>query len=77
MKTIKEIYGEILRDKELREEFIDAVGESKQEEFFASQGCDATADDISNFFESETVIFVACELLKGLSWSSDLLHCGI
>ena len=65
MTTITDIYRAIIRDKDLRQEFIDAVMEARQEEFFAAQGCKASAEDICDFFEGETVVIIACEALSG------------
>ena len=53
MKTIEELYKEVLANKELKEKFVEAVKSSKVEEFLKSQGCDATAEELKTFLDSK------------------------
>ena len=52
MKTIQELYQEVLGSEELKQEFL-SLKPGEIEGFAASHGCEATLDDIKAFFESK------------------------
>ena len=52
MKTIEELYQEVLSSEELKKEFLTLKPEDV-EGFAASHGCQATLDDIRAFFEAK------------------------
>ena len=52
MKTIQELYNEIMASKELKAQFIDAAKAGKQEEFLKEHGCEATLEDVKAFLEA-------------------------
>ena len=52
MKTIQELYNEIMASKELKAQFIDAAKAGKQEEFLKAHGCEATLEEVKAFLEA-------------------------
>ena len=53
MKTIQEMYNEIMANKELKEQFIEAAKAGKQEEFLKAHGCEATLEEVRAFLEAK------------------------
>ena len=53
MKTLQEMYNEIMANKELKEQFIEAVKAGKQEEFLKAHGCEATLEEVKAFLEAK------------------------
>ena len=53
MKTIQELYSEIMASKELKEQFIEAAKAGKQEEFLKAHGCEATMEEVQAFLEAK------------------------
>ena len=53
MKTIQEMYSEIMASKELKEQFIEAAKAGKQEEFLKEHGCEATMEEVQAFLEAK------------------------
>ena len=53
MKTIQEMYNEIMANKELKEQFIEAAKAGKQEEFLKAHGCEATMEEVQAFLEAK------------------------
>ena len=54
MKTLQELYNEVIASEELKKEFLEAGKNGKAEEFIKNHGCDATADEIKAFLENLT-----------------------
>ena len=52
MKTIEELYSEVLASEELKKEFLSLKPE-KVEDFAAKYGCKASLDEIKAFFEEK------------------------
>ena len=52
MKTLQELYNEVIQSDELKKEFLEAGKNGKAEEFIKNHGCDATLDEIKAFFEA-------------------------
>ena len=52
MKTVEELYGEIVASDELKKAFVGAMKENKVEEFLRGRGCDATVEEIQEFVDS-------------------------
>ena len=50
MKSLQELYDEIMASDELKKQFV-ALKPEQVEEFVKSQGCDATMDDIKEFLK--------------------------
>jgi len=53
MKTIQELYSEIMANQELKEQFIEAANAGKQEEFLKAHGCEATLEEVKAFLEAK------------------------
>ena len=51
MKSIQELYNEIMGNQELKNQFIEAAKEGKQEEFLKAHGCEATLEEVKAFLE--------------------------
>ena len=54
MKTLQELYNEVIQSDELKKEFLEAGKNGKAEEFIKAHGCDATMDEIKVFLENLT-----------------------
>ena len=59
MKTLKELYKEVIASDELMKEFMDAAKDEENvqknmEEFLKKHGCDATFDELKAFFEDNS-----------------------
>ena len=54
MKTLQELYNEVIASEELKKEFLEAGKNGKAEEFIKAHGCDATMDEIKVFLENLT-----------------------
>ena len=54
MKTLQELYNEVIKSEELKKEFLEAGKNGKAEEFIKAHGCDATLDEIKAFLENLT-----------------------
>ena len=53
MKTIREVYNEIIASQELKEKFIEAANAGKQETFLKAHGCEATMEEVKAFLEAK------------------------
>ncbi|MEE5993515.1 MAG: hypothetical protein V3G42_09775 [Oscillospiraceae bacterium] len=53
MKTLQELYHEVIKSDELKKEFLEAGKNGKAEEFIKAHGCDATLDEIKDFLEAQ------------------------
>ena len=55
MKTFKELFGEIVNSEELKKAYEAAAksGDAAVEAFLKENGCEATAEDIRNFFKEQ------------------------
>ena len=49
MKTLEELYAEIIVDEEAKAAFARAMRAGDAESFLREHGCDATADDLGEF----------------------------
>ena len=52
MKTLQELYNEVIQSDELKKEFLEADKNGKAEEFIKAHGCDATLDEVKTFLEN-------------------------
>ena len=53
MKTIQELYNEVMENQELKEKFIEAANAGKQEAFLKEQGCEATLEEVAAFLKAK------------------------
>jgi len=58
MKSFKELFSEILAADELKKAYETAArsGDAALEEFLKEHGCEATAEDIQNFFKEQQAV---------------------
>ena len=54
MKTLKELYNEVIKNDELNKEFLEAGKNGKIQEFLKAHGCDVSAEEINTFFDEQT-----------------------
>ena len=54
MKTLQDLYKEVMASDELKAAFAQAAKDKKVADFLKAQGCDATEDDLKAFFEEKT-----------------------
>ena len=52
MKTIRELYAEVMADESLRREYMAAEESGREEEFMRAHGCAATAEELAQFIEN-------------------------
>ena len=53
MKSIQELYNEIMESQELKAQFLEAAKAGKQEAFLKEHGCEATLEDVKAFLEAK------------------------
>lgn len=53
MKTMQELYNEVMADKELKAQFVEAANAGKLEAFLKEHGCEATAEEVKAFLEAK------------------------
>ncbi len=54
MKTLQELYKEIIASEELKAAFTEAAKGGKVTEFLKAQGVEATAEEVTAFLKSQT-----------------------
>ncbi len=54
MKTIQELYNEIMGNQELKDQFIEAANDGKLEAFLKEHGCEATAEEVAAFLKAKS-----------------------
>ena len=54
MKTIQELYSEIMGNQELKAKFIEAAKAGKQETFLKEHGCEATLEEVAAFLKAKS-----------------------
>ena len=53
MKTIRELYDEIMASQELKDQFIEAARAGKQEAFLKEHGCEAAMEEVAAFLKAK------------------------
>lgn len=53
MKTLQELYAEIIGNDELKKAYLEAAKGGKIAEFMKANGCDATAEEIKAFLKEK------------------------
>ena len=53
MKTIQELYNQIMASQELKAQLIEAAKAGKQEEFLKAHGCEANPQEIAAFLQAK------------------------
>ncbi|MBP5166453.1 MAG: hypothetical protein ILP09_04265 [Oscillospiraceae bacterium] len=54
MKTLQELYSEIIASDELKAAFAEAAKDGKAAEFLKAHGCEATAEELAAFLKSRS-----------------------
>ena len=62
MKTIQELYGEIIASDELKKAFVEAMKAGKLGDFLRAHDCEATAEEIQEFIETKAAEDTPIEL---------------
>jgi hypothetical protein len=52
MKTLKELYGEVMASGELKKQYLAAANDGKINEFLSSHGCDASESELNAFLSN-------------------------
>ena len=53
MKTVHELYGEIIASDELKKAFAKAMKANKLEDFLKAHDCEATVEEVQEFVETK------------------------
>ena len=53
MKTVQELYGEIIASDELKRDFVEAMKADGLEDFLKAHGCEATKEEVKEFVETK------------------------
>ena len=72
MKTIEELFNEVMADKALKSELVKAIKAGKQEAFFKAHGCNATTEEAIAFVKPKLEsgeLTIPPDLLEKLLWS--------
>ena len=68
MKTVQELYSEIIASNELKKAFVEAMKANKLEDFLKEHDCEATEEEIEEFIQTkaseDTPIELSDEELK-------------
>ena len=51
MKTLQELYNEVIASEELKKEYIESAKDGKALDFIKSHGVDTTEDEVKEFFK--------------------------
>ena len=82
MKTVQELYGEIITSDELKKEFVEAMKANKVQDFLKAHGCEATAEEVKEFVETKAAedmpIELSDDVLKEIAGGSfvDSVECS-
>ena len=53
MKTLQELYMEVMSNEELKKQFVEVAKSNKQLDFIKGHGCDTTLDELKVFIEEK------------------------
>lgn len=76
MKTLQELYKEVIASEELKKEFMDAAkdeenGQKKVEEFLKKHECDASFEELQKFFKEKSEDELSEEELTAVAGGKD------
>ena len=54
MKTLQDLYTEVMASDELKAAFAQAAKDNKVADFLKAQGCDATEEEVNTFLAEKT-----------------------
>jgi len=66
MKTLQELYNEIIASDELKTAFAEAAKGGKTMEFLKAQGCEATVEELAAFLKDQTTGEISDEELDNV-----------
>jgi len=67
MKTLQELYSEIIASEELKAAFTEAAKSGKATEFLKAQGCEATAEELAAFLKNQSTGEISDEELDSVA----------
>ena len=82
MKTVQELYGEIIASDKLKKAVVKAMKANKLEDFLRAHDCEATEEEIKEFLETkaseDTPIELSDEQLKDIAGGTfvDSVECS-
>ena len=62
MKTVQELYSEVIASDKLKKAFVKAMKANKLENFLKANGCEATAEEVQEFLEAKAAADTPIEL---------------
>ena len=62
MKTIQELYGEVVASDKLKKAFVEAMKASKLGDFLKAHDCEATTEEVQEFVEAKAAEDAPIEL---------------
>lgn len=62
MKTVQELYSEVITSDKLKKAFVKAMKANKLEDFLKANGCEATAEEVQEFLEAKAAADTPIEL---------------
>ena len=62
MKTIQELYSEIMANDEMKKAFVESMKAGKLEDFLKAHGCEATEEEVKEFVETKAASDAPIEL---------------
>ena len=62
MKTVQELYSEVIASAKLKKAFVKAMKANKLEDFLKANGCEATAEEVQEFLEAKAAADTPIEL---------------
>ena len=62
MKTIQELYSEVIVSDEQKKALVEAMKANKLEDFLKAHGCEATAEEIKEYIEAKAAEDTPIEL---------------
>ena len=62
MKTVQELYGEIIASDEQKKAFVEAMKAGKLEDFLKAHDCEASVEEVKEFIETRTAEDTPIEL---------------
>ena len=71
MKTLDELFKEVMADKALKTELINAVKDGKVEDFFKAHNCKATTEEALAFAKAKIAsgeLTIPDDLMEKLIW---------
>ena len=62
MKTVQELYSEVIASDKLKKAFVKAMKANKLEDFLKAHGCEATVEEVQEYIEAKAAEDAPIEL---------------